>query len=425
MRDWLLKTKNISRDAFFWNAFSAIMNSFQTMVLLLVVTNTGTDSDSAWFVMAYAVGNLMLHVGKYGVRQFQVTDTDERYSFREYRLARVVSMVLMAGSTAAFLLYGMIFRDYPAGKTAAILLVTLLKGIEAWEDVYHGRMQQKGRLDTAGRILGIRLFLFLLLFSGLFLITKRLVLTLLVSVTAEALLSFIMNRSVIGAFRDEKEKRELSRVKQGAVGILRDCFPLAVSMCLNMYIANAPKYTIDAVVSDDTQTAFNVVFMPVFVIALMANFIYQPVLKKMGELWNGGKTDIFRSRVRKLFLMTVLLDLVLTAVGGLIGIPVLELIYGVSLSEFRGILILFLLAGGVIALQNLMILVITTLRMQKYMIFGYAGTALIYFFTDSLVLGQDRFFRLVLYYEILMAVLLGYCILLYIKGLKRSGRQSD
>ena len=202
--------------------------------------------------------------------------------------------------------------------------------------------------------------------------------------------------------------------------ILWECFPLAVSMCLNMYIANAPKYTIDASVPDDTQTAFNVVFMPVFVIALMANFVYQPVLKGIGELWNSGNRDGFRRKIRKLALGTVALDAALVGIGTLVGIPFLELVYGIELASYKKILALFLVAGGVIALQNLMILVITAQRMQRFMIFGYVATAAVYFVTDTRILNRGWLKGLVTWYLLLMTGLLIYSFILYLMGLRKA-----
>ena len=38
-------------------------------------------------------------------------------------------------------------------------------------------------------------------------------------------------------------------------------FPLFVSMFLNMYISNAPKYAIDAYLTDDIQAIYNMIFM--------------------------------------------------------------------------------------------------------------------------------------------------------------------
>ena len=50
------------------------------------------------------------------------------------------------------------------------------RGIEAAEDVLHGRMQQQGRLDVASRILAIRNAAFMAGFTVLYLLTKNLIL---------------------------------------------------------------------------------------------------------------------------------------------------------------------------------------------------------------------------------------------------------
>ena len=41
-------------------------------------------NDAGIFVIAYAIGNLMLTIGRYGIRQFQASDVVEKYSYREY-----------------------------------------------------------------------------------------------------------------------------------------------------------------------------------------------------------------------------------------------------------------------------------------------------------------------------------------------------
>ena len=159
-KNLLTASGNVRRSSFVWNLLSAAMNSFQTMLLLVFITRFGTETDSASFVMAYAAGNLLYNIGKYGVRQFQVTDSTGQYSFRDYAGARVISLAGMAVAVAAYVLSGVLFRGYTATKALVVLLICLYKGIEAAEDVFHGRMQQQGRLDVAGRILFIRIFSF-------------------------------------------------------------------------------------------------------------------------------------------------------------------------------------------------------------------------------------------------------------------------
>ena len=88
---FLTKTKNIPRSAVIWNAVSACLTSFQTMLLLMVLTHFGTPEHSGYFVMAYTAANLMMHLGKFGMRQYQVTDAGNKYTCREYVSSRFFS----------------------------------------------------------------------------------------------------------------------------------------------------------------------------------------------------------------------------------------------------------------------------------------------------------------------------------------------
>ena len=83
--------------------------------------------------------------------------------------------------------------------------------------------------------------------------------------------------------------------------MLWECFPLFGSTFLIMYIGNAPKYAIDSVLSNQDQASFNYVFMPVFVISLLSNFIYQPVLNKLAVIWNQRETSRFWKLIAKLY----------------------------------------------------------------------------------------------------------------------------
>ena len=357
-RNPLLASGNIRRSSFVWNLLSAAMNSFQTMLLLVFITRFGTDADSASFVMAYAAGNLLFNIGKYGVRQFQVTDSVGQYSFRDYRRARLVSLAVMAVSVVAFIGTGLLFRGYTGRKAAVVALICLYKGVEAAEDVYHGRMQQQGRLDVAGRILFLRIFSFVLCFAALFVLTRDILLTAAVATALAAFLAVVLNRSVWAGFRDPSEAP--SRTGQ----LLKACAPICLTMLLNMFVSNAPKYIIDGRVTDALQSQFNIVFMPVFVLALLGTFIYQPELKSIGEARKDRQIAAIRKKVLRLTLLTLAVTLPVVAVGWFAGIPVLEFIYKTPLAFLRPQLILFIFCGCFIALINLYGMVLIAFRRQ-------------------------------------------------------------
>lgn len=416
MNKFLLQDKNIGKSAVFWNAFSAMMNSFQTMVLLMIITRFGTSEDSAIFVMAYAIGNLMLNVGKFGIRQFQVTDVHEKYSFDNYLKARQISTLLMLSFTALYVGYNLILGQYSPKKSIVVTLICILKAIEAYEDVYHGRMQQKGRLDVAGRILGIRLMLFIVGFSAFYIAGINLLTSSLINVIISLILSIFLNHTALkGLNIIDKSIRG-----KGIRSLLWECFPLCACMCMNMYIANAPKYIIDTAVSDDIQTCFNIVFMPVFIIALLANFIFQPCLKSLGELWAENKHSRFLKEIFKLAVIVIIACILITAVGAVIGADVLGLIYKVDLNSYNGLLIIFMISGGVIALQNLFIIAITVVRFQKYMIYGYISIALLILLTGGYVLKASNIMMLSIFYLATMILLLLYCMILLAIAYKKA-----
>lgn len=367
LRRMLLASSNPSRDSYIWNTLSSYLNSFQTMLLLLVVTQFGSVNDASIFVMAYAVGNLMLNVGRYGMRQFQVTDIAEKYSFHDYVLSRKFSMAVFVVCCIAYLAWGTLANGYTAEKSLVVFLICMYKGVEAFEDVYHGRMQQLGRLDVAAKILAIRLGIFIVGFGLCYIVTRDLIFSTAVNTVCSVILSVIMNAAVLGDFRCKGKRQP----KVFPWKLLLECLPIALTTVLGMYLCNAPKYVIDGIVSDEVQTCFNIVFMPVFVVALLSNLIFNPCLRKMGVLWNDGKFDEIKKMVLKLTFVPVGIGIAVTFLGAYAGLPVLGFVYGVDVSAYFMELVLFLVVSSVISILNLYAMVLTTMRKQVHMLYCY------------------------------------------------------
>ena len=75
-----------------------------------------------------------------------------------------------------------------------VALITFYRGVEAAEDVLHGRLQQQGRLDIAAKILAIRNAAFMLGFAAPYLLTKNLVLTCAVNAAITLILCIVLNK---------------------------------------------------------------------------------------------------------------------------------------------------------------------------------------------------------------------------------------
>ena len=414
--NFLSKTSNIQRSAVIWNAVSACLTSFQTMLLLMVLTHFGTSEHSGYFVMAYTAANLFMHLGKFGMRQYQVTDAGNKYSFREYVASRVFSVGLMAAALVLYLLYSLLFNGYTAEKAIVVALITFYRGVEAAEDVLHGRLQQQGRLDIAAKILAIRSAVFMIGFVVFYLLTKNLILTCAVNAAISLVLCILLNRpfmeqtepSLLFRFGkvEQKEPSPLFR-------LLMECLPLCLTMVTYMYLGNAPKYIVDGLVSDAVQTRFNIVIMPAFVGSLLCSFIFNPALKRIGDLWQGGEIGTLRKITRKLALVPVAVDAALLLGGWFLGIPILSAVYGVELADYRLTLMIFLLASGVVAMLNLFVALLTAMRKQKHLLLAYAAASLLLLLAGRPVFSTYGLNPLCGFYLAVLLLVLGWCAGVY------------
>ena len=422
MQKWLssllLRSGDIKRASVIYNMISATLSSFFSMVLLLFLTRKGTAEHSAYFIIACTVANLLMNLGKYGMRQYQVTDALEKYSFRAYVATRFFSVSLMAVSLGLFLLWSVLTNGYSAEKAAVVALITFFRGVEAGEDVIHGRMQQLGRLDVASRILGLRIAVYIVGFAAVYLLTGNLVLTCAVNGMLTLLLAVLLNRSVLPFFRERVPAAEPA--SRGIPWpLLRECLPLCVTMVTYMYLSNAPKYVIDGLVPEAVQTRFHIVIMPAFVVSLFCNYVFNPILKRIGELWTAGKIPELRRLARRLAAVPVAID-ALTLLGGYyLGLPILGFVYGVDLDGYLSPLMAFLLSSGIMAMVNLFVALLTSMRKQRHLLIAYVSASLL-----PLAFGRTFYLAYGLnalswaYVAVLLCVL-AYCVLIYFRTIRR------
>lgn len=367
IKRFLYNSSNKERSAYIWNTSAAMLNAFQTVFILMLISRIDPVIDAGVFTIAFAIGNLMMTIGKYGVRQFQVSDVDEKYSFREYLTSRVATTAVMILVSFIYVGYNHLTGLYNMEKCTVVILICLAKAVDAFEDVFHGMLQQYFRLDVAGKILTIRLLTYIIVYLAVYLMTQNLVLTSAVALIISLIQFLVLNYTALKDFRTKK--KTLSYKKVGNLFV--ECLPLFIAAYLVMYIGNAPKYAIDKVMSSEAQACFTYIFMPVFVISLLSQFVYQPVISKLAMLWHESKLQEFN----KLIFRQVGLILGLSAaavVGGyLLGIPVLSLIYGVNLEEYKTALVILLLGGGALAFVNFLQMIITVARKQNLLNIGY------------------------------------------------------
>lgn len=193
--------------------------------------------------------------------------------------------------------------------------------------------------------------------------------------------------------------------KRHILQLLKVCFPLFAGCSLAFYIENAPKYAIDRLLNDEAQACYGFIAMPVFVIGLLNNFIFSPMIAKMSLLWSEGSTKEFL-KLFKLQILIIAGITVMCEIGAyILRIPVLSLLYNTNLETYKGELLVLLLGEGLLALSGLLVTIMTILRIQNSQAIGYAIIAILAYILSPVFVQKYAVMGASILYLLLMMLL--------------------
>lgn len=366
-----------------------MLNAFQSVIMLMVITRVADLATAGVFTLAYASANLFLNMGNYGMRNFQASDVAPQYSFGAYWRSRLVTDASMLVCSTGYLAWSAGTLDYEPSKIAAIFVMSLLKLVDSLEDVTDGNCQQHGRLDVGGKLQTGRIGTTILAFCIVMVATGDLVTALVVATCWTALfytlgIVVIRRRTALPTSAGDP----VQPAWQSALKLLQECLPLFLAAFLLFYVGNAPKYAIDAQLDDAAQAIYGFIAMPVFVVGLLAQFIYMPIIEPLSRKWADGDRAYFRREIGRQSLYIAGLTLACDLGAALIGVPVLGILYATNLSGYGLSLVILVTGGGFLAQATLFTMAITIMRRQRLLTPGYIAVALIALVSASPVVAR-------------------------------------
>ena len=365
-----MKEKNVKK-AFLWNMIGSTCYSGSSFLYLLVVTRVCGAQLAGFYSLSYATAQLLLQVGRYGVRTYQATDLEHKYLFSEYKISRVITCTLM-------MLFGILYSSFSFKGEYIIIstFIIMMKMIDAVEDVYHGNLQQKYHVEQMGKMLAIRNVYSAVFFTGILMATKNLYLTCVTTAITSLILCLVVNSRTTAKYAP---KEDIGRgFQMGRVWeLLKICTPMFVGTFLSLLLYNVPKYAMANVMTDEYQTYYSILFMPSFVITLMCEFVFKPTITTIAELWWENNIKKFAVYILRIIGIILVCCAGIVVGGHLIGRTLLEIIYGVDLSPYKIQFIALLVGGGISAEVYMIYNILIAIRWGKCLLPVYSVTAVI------------------------------------------------
>lgn len=365
---------NNTKKNFIWNMVGSTVNAFTSLVFMIIVTRINGTNIAGIFTFSFSLACLFQVISNYSGRTFQVTNNDSKIKDSDFVYNRITSCIIMA----IFLIIYLIIKDYDTYKNIMIILFAIYRIIESLAEVMYGIIQKNNELYKVG----ISLFLKGLLGTIVFLLvdyfTNNILMTLFFLIFTCIIITILYDYKNFKFFYSKNKYDSKVNIKLFKLGVFVFGFTF-----LTQYILNAPKYTIDDYLPNEMQTIYGIISMPASFIVLCSQFVIQPLLVKFSELIKNSKyRDLFKLSL-KTILIIILLGSTATVAAYFLGIPVLNLIYGVELNDYLIPLLIIIVGATFFSISFAISTILTAMRKTFAQIIFYIICSLVVMFLSK------------------------------------------
>lgn len=364
---------------FLWNLAGTTLNALTSFVYMIVVTRINGLETAGVFSFAFSNACVLVVIGMYMGRTYQISDN--KVSDKTFIRARQLTcgvMFLIA------LIMGVWYR-FSLDGFMVFMLWNIYKMCEAYSDVLYGIMQKDEHLDYVGKSLVLKSTGSVAAFVVSDYIFKNIVIA---SMTAVVISFCVIVVYDLQHYRRGEIKRESFHMDD-CLFILKDGFFVFGTSLLITYLVNASKYAINSSGTNEEQAVYGILVMPATAMILVGQYLIQPFLMRLKNLYMQKEG---KKLTKTILSMCGILCVVGTAgviCGGTMGIPVLELVYGVELGKFRHALMIIMAGatayGCIIILTN----VLTLMHKNKIQLLYFGCISLIVMLVSGMAVRES------------------------------------
>ena len=314
-----------------WNAFGNIVYLGCQWLVTVFVTRLFGFEDAGVLSLAMSISAMFQTVALFGIRNYQVSDIEQKYSDSTYAGLRTLTCVL---AMVLCLIFSCL-NCYSAGQLGAILWFMLFRLAEDYSDVLHGIAQKNGRLDIAGKAFSIKGVETVLLFFSGYCITGKLNCTLAMMAAGSCISTAVYDLLCVKKLSSFSLADRLSR----CFALGKETLPLCLYTFLLSAISTLPKYILEKLCDASALGAYSSIYAPALLIQAAAGYVYSPFVAPFAEYYRGGSTEKFFELAKRLCLTILGIALSVTALGRMLGDYALRLMFGDAILEYTYLLV--------------------------------------------------------------------------------------
>ena len=346
---------------YIWNSIGSFLQSAISPILLIVITRLNGVGDSGLFSFAMSLSVVFWAISLWGGRTYQVSDVKKEFSSGDYIVVRFISSLIVAVFSISFC----VLSGYDLIKTELIMVLVSFKILESIADSMYGVLQIHNRLYIVGISLTMKSVFGFMIFAIVDILTKNIV--------YGALSIFLVNIVVV-IFYDipwMKHVESVGLTKKNimqAGKIMKKTAEVFVVVFLTMFSLNIPRYFLDKYHYDQIGY-FGIMAMPITLLTLFISFVLQPNVVNLSELLKKKKIKEFTKIVSKIDFITFTLGILFVVSSYLIGVWVLNTVFGIDINNFRidlTIMVIGAVANAFVSIYVNLLIILRRFKGQFY-----------------------------------------------------------
>lgn len=398
--------KEMQKKDFFWNTVGSLIFGFTSLIYMIIITRVNSIENAGVFTYAFACASVFWTIGTYCGKTYQVTERNSKITDSDYLYNRLFTCILMNLCAVIFCL---ITRPGSL-KMVMIIVLTMYRSIDSFIESIHAIVQRNKELYKVGISLFIRTIILVVSFTVIDYLTKNMV----TSTLCLVLVNFFF--CVIVDFQNIKGKYTRSKFNYRTNNtLLKAGFAAFCYSFLSIYVINAAKYAMNNYSTDELQAIFGIIIMPASFLAMISTYLVQPFLNTITEKLKNNQIKELKSLLYKLMIGIIGIGMLAILVCYIIGIPILEIVYGIKLDNQLNNLIIVLVGSILYSLAIVMSSIFVAMRKTGSQLLVLIITALVslgiypYFIIHKGIEGASLAYTIVMMIE----ALLHYVTLMY------------
>lgn len=327
--------------------------------MLVVLAKLGSPEMIGRLSMGFAVCTPLFMLANLQLRTTQATDAAGEYAFADYlrlRACTTVAALLVLGAIVAFAGYG---RE----TAIVILLVGIAKAFESMSDVLHGALQQRERMDGIAGSLMLKGLLGLVGLAIGVALTGEVVPGAVGVVAAFAVTLVAYDVPLARRMLPRRALRvEATFDTRRAVRLAWASLPLAIVMTLTSLNANLPRYAVAHWLGEGALGMFSAMTYLTMVGTTLMGGCFQAASPRLARHHVNGNAAAFRTVVRRLTLVGVLVGAGGVVAALVVGRAVLATVYRPEYAAHAGVLVWLAVVAAVQYMGGALAVAATSLR---------------------------------------------------------------